>query len=374
MPRSMASESTGPIAVYGATGYTGRLVAAELVRRGANAVLVGRNAAKLEIVAEDLGGVATRVAPLDDPAALREALKPCAAVISCAGPFAEHGEPVLTAAIDSETHYLDTTGEQRYMRRVFEEFGARAKSTGVALLPAMGFDYAPGDMLTGVTAASMEPLDELVVAYAVSGFGASRGTLRSVLGALAGGDVEWRDGQLAPAPRTRMAGSFDFGEPIGRQRVIRLPAGEHLTVPRHVQTHSVRTVLTIATVLPFARLFAPAAPLLMPALGLLVRTPAKRAIELAIGRLPEGPSTEDRRRAQFTVVCETSVGAERQRGVLRGTDVYGLTARTTVEGALRCAAPGFEAAGALAPSQVFEPREFLAAVGLEPEVVPAPPE
>ena len=375
MPRSMASESIGPIAVYGATGYTGRLVAAEVVRRGAETVLVGRNAAKLEIVAEDLGGgVATRVAPLDDLAALREALDPCAVVISCAGPFSEHGEPVLTAAIDAGTHYLDTTGEQRYMRRVFDEFGARAQRAGVALLPAMGFDYVPGDMLAAVTAAPIEPVDELVVAYAVSGFGASRGTLRSVLGVLAGGDVEWRNGQLAPAPRTRSAGSFDFGEPLGRQRVIRLPAGEHLTVPRHVQTHRVRTLLTVATVLPLARLLGPATPMLMPAVGLLARTPAKRVIELAIGRLPEGPSVEDRRSARFTVVCEASAGTERRRRALSGTDVYGLTARATAEGALRCAAPGFEGAGALAPSQAFEPGEFLGAVGLEPEPAAVPAE
>jgi short subunit dehydrogenase-like uncharacterized protein len=367
----MGAESTGTIAVYGATGYTGRLVAAELIRRGADTVLVGRNAAKLEIVAEDLGGVATRVASLDDLAALRAALEPCAAVISCAGPFSEHGEPVLTAAIDTRTHYLDTTGEQGYMRRVFDEFGVRANRAGVALLPAMGFDYAPGDMLAAVTAAPIEPVDELVAAYAVSGFGASRGTLRSVLGVLAGGNVEWRDGQLVPGSRTRSAGSFDFGEPIGRQRVIRLPAGEHVTVPRHIRAHSVRTVLTIGTVLPFARLFAPAAPLLMPAVGLLARTPAKRAIEVAIGRLPEGPSTEDRRRTQFTVVCEASANSERRRGVIHGTDVYGLTARAIVEGALRCATPGFEGAGALAPSQAFEPSEFLAAVGLEPEAIPA---
>ena len=49
-------QQTGPIAVYGATGYTGRLVAAELRRRGAEFVLAGRNRAKLEILAEDLGG------------------------------------------------------------------------------------------------------------------------------------------------------------------------------------------------------------------------------------------------------------------------------------------------------------------------------
>jgi hypothetical protein len=74
------------------------------------------------------------------------------------------------------------------------------------------------------------------------------------------------------------------------------------------------------------------------------------------------------------LVSEASAGAERRRRVLRGTDVYGLTARTTVEGALRCAAPGFDAAGALAPSQAFDPADFLASVGLEPEVVPVPAE
>jgi short subunit dehydrogenase-like uncharacterized protein len=369
----MASESTGLIAVYGATGYTGRLVAAELLRRGAEAVLVGRNPAKLEIVAEDLGGgFETRVAPLDDAPAMREALEPCAAVISCAGPFAEHGEPVLTAALAAGTHYLDTTGEQRYMRRVFDELGTEGKGAGIAVVPAMGFDYAPGDLLAAVTAAPIEPLDELVVAYAVRGFGASRGTLRSALGVLAGGDVEWRDGQLAAASRTRSAGSFEFGEPIGRQRMIRYPAGEHLTVPRHVQTHRVRTLLTVATVLPFARLFAPVTPLLMPALGLLIRTPAKLAIEMVIGRLPEGPTPEDRRGARFTVVCEATAGAKRRRGVIHGADLYGMTARTAVEGALRCAAPGFDRAGALAPSQAFEPREFLSAVGLEPDVLAVP--
>ena len=54
---------------------------------GANFVLAGRNAAKLEIVAEEVGGARTASARLEDPAALRELLEPCAAVIACAGPF-----------------------------------------------------------------------------------------------------------------------------------------------------------------------------------------------------------------------------------------------------------------------------------------------
>src|SRR5215216_7706124 len=98
----MAEEpaQSGPIAVYGATGFTGRLVAAELRRRGAELVLGGRNRPKLEILAEDLGGDAgVRQASLNDPAALRDLLEPCAAVIACAGPFRLHGAPVLAAAV-----------------------------------------------------------------------------------------------------------------------------------------------------------------------------------------------------------------------------------------------------------------------------------
>src|SRR5215216_4882904 len=151
----MTAEATqaGPIAVYGATGFTGRLVAAELRRRGAQMVLSGRNPAKLEILAEEIGGgVETKAARLDDPATLRDLLGPCAAVISCAGPFRLHGEPVLAAAIETGTHYLDTTGEQPFMRTVFERYGDAAERAGVALVTAMGFDYVPGDMIASLTA------------------------------------------------------------------------------------------------------------------------------------------------------------------------------------------------------------------------------
>src|SRR5919201_582975 len=204
----------GPIAVYGATGYTGRLVAAELRRRGARMVLAGRNLAKLEIVAEDLGGdVEVGAASLDDPAALRDLREPWAAVIACAGPFRLHGEPVLAAAVDARTHYLDTTGEQPFMRLVFEDYGPRAEQAGGALVTAMGFDYAPGDMIAAPTAEAVGPLGEIVPAYAVRGFSATRGTLLSALGLMAGGDLEWRDGGQGPAPRGGGGGGWGVSPP-----------------------------------------------------------------------------------------------------------------------------------------------------------------
>jgi len=366
-----AAEQTGPVAVYGATGYTGRLVAAELRRRGAHLVLAGRNRAKLEILAEDLGGeLAVGAASLDDDQALRDVLEPCAAVIACAGPFQLHGEPVLRAAIETGTHYLDTTGEQPFMRTVFDEYGPRAERAGVALVTAMGFDYAPGDALAALTANGLEPLDEIVMAYAVRGFGPTRGTALSALGSLAGGDVEWRDGAIQPAPRAGGGGSWDFAEPIGRQRMLRYPAGEHITVPRHVRTGRVRTLLSASTVIPLP--FVPrVAPIVMIPMQLASRTPLRRGLAALIGRLPEGPSAESRRRSRFTIVCEARRGKAVRRGTIIGSDLYGLTARTTVEGALRMAAPGYGRTGALAPAQAFDPRELLdslAAWGVEYEL------
>src|SRR5690348_1634802 len=108
------------IAVYGATGYTGRLVAHELRRRGLTAILAGRNADKLDALVTEVGADwPTRVAAVDDPAALRAAFAGADAVINCAGPFTFFGAPVIEAAIDAGAHYCDTTGEQPYMQRVF---------------------------------------------------------------------------------------------------------------------------------------------------------------------------------------------------------------------------------------------------------------
>jgi short subunit dehydrogenase-like uncharacterized protein len=188
-----------PVCVYGATGYTGKLVAAELARRGAPMVLAGRSAEKLARVAELAraeGGevVDVRAAPIDDHAALVAAFAGCPAVINAAGPFVHTGEPVLRATLEAGAHYLDTTGEQPWMREVFERWDAPLRDAGVAALPAMGFDYVPGDLLCHLVGSQVAPCDELLVAYDVAGFGMTRGTMRSALEMLKGGDVTYADG------------------------------------------------------------------------------------------------------------------------------------------------------------------------------------
>ena len=353
---SKTKGSSGRIAVYGATGYTGRLVAAELASANADFVLAGRSSQKLDALASEVGGNPTvESVSLDDAKGLRALLEPCAAVIACAGPFSLHGEPVLRAAAEGGTHYLDTTGEQGFMKRVFDEFGPTAEKSGAALMTGMGFDYVPGDMIASLTTEGMGPVDEVALNYAVAGFGPSRGTARTALGQISGQDVQWLEGQYVPGDRSISRGKFDFGGDIGVQRMTRYPAGEHVTVPRHVETRTVRTALTASTTSPVAL----AAPVVMTGLSRALATPLGGLFNAAVNRLPEGPSEERRRRARFTIVCEARAGTRRRRGVIRGEDVYGMTARSIVAGALRCASPAFGKSGALAPSEAFDPARFL---------------
>jgi short subunit dehydrogenase-like uncharacterized protein len=355
----LLSRQTGPITVYGATGYTGRLVAAELAEAKAEFVLSGRSQEKLEALAQELEAeVPVKVATLDDEASLRTLLADSAAVIDCAGPFIRYGEPVLRAAVETQTHYLDTTGEQSYMRMAFERYGPGAARAGSAVIPAMGFDYVPGDMIASLTAAGLGELEELSIAYAWIGFRATRGTMLSTLEIIKGGSVEWRNMEWQPAPLSLSAGTFEFPEPFGSHPMIRYPSGEQVTVPRHVPTRNVRTMMNATMLAPSKPLARISRPLAGPA-GLALRTPIKRLADAAISRLPEGPSEKDRMRSRFMIVCDARRGEELRRGIVTGTDVYGLTAALAVKGAMIASSTGFSGSGALAPSQAFDPADFL---------------
>jgi hypothetical protein len=224
----------------------------------------------------------------------------------------------------------------------------------------MGFDYVPGDMLASLTARGMGELDEIALSYAWRGFQPSHGTARSALEVLSGEDVEWKNLKWEPATGSFSRGSFDFPEPTGRQRMIRYPSGEQITVPRHVATRNVRTTMNAGAFGP-PRMAAAVQQLGRP-MGLALRTPVKRLLYAGISRLPEGPSPEDRASMRFMIVCDAIRGEERSRGVISGRDVYGLTAAAIAKGALIAAGRGFSASGALAPSQAFDPEDFLGAL------------
>ena len=350
------------IAVYGATGYTGTLVAAELARRDVPMILAGRDALKLDAAAaaaRAAGGevVGVRAASVEDPQALIAALDGATTVINAAGPFVFTGAPVLRAAIAAGAHYVDTTGEQPWIRDTFDVFGADLDAAGVAAVAGMGFDYVPGDLLCNLVGRTTEPLRQLIVAYDVHGFDPTRGTMRSSLEMMKGGDVVYEDGRWVPAPTGITRASVVFPEPAGRQTVSRYPSGEQITVPRHVRTRRVVSLLSTRAVAPPG--MERAIPILTPAISAALRIdPLRERLSEKIGELPEGPAEDRRRAVAWTIVCFARGEDGREaRGLVRGPDIYGLTAITTVHGALLLAEGAVR--GAHAPATAFAPLEFL---------------
>src|SRR5215218_3514175 len=121
------------IVIFGATGFTGRLVAERLAALGASPVLAGRSERSLRELAEPLG-LEWRVADALRQNSVFALLETGDVLVSTVGPFAKWGEPAVRAAIAAKGIYIDSTGEPVFIRRVFEEFGPPAERAGAALL------------------------------------------------------------------------------------------------------------------------------------------------------------------------------------------------------------------------------------------------
>lgn len=348
------------VAVYGATGYTGKLVLDELVRNGASVVLGGRSRDKLEAMARQYGDVISiRPAPVDDPALLRKVFEDCQVAINCAGPFTQLGEPVVEACIATNTHYLDSTGEQGFIKRVFDRFGQTAEQRNVCVVPACGFDYAPGDCIARLAASECEPVADLVVAYAVRGFAPSRGTLRSALEIIKRPGLSYEDSawkSVRPGPARK---SFEFPLPVGRQTMLDLPGGEIVFAPTHTRVSRVRCLLTASTVALHPAL-SDFVSLARPALAYLLQTPVTSLAERAIDHLPEGPDPAQRESAEFTIVASARGEDDRTgRGIVRGRNPYSLTAVSLCYGAKQMAEEGYDRVGVLSPSAALGAETLL---------------
>ena len=280
-------------------------------------------------------------------------------MLSCAGPFTYYGAPVIEAALDAGASFCDTTGEQPYMQRVFEFCDGPARAAGRAVVPAVGFDIVPGDLIAAL-ACGTRAWDEVVIAYAVTGFGMSRGTMRSAAEMLTGEDIEYVDGAWVPAPRGLVRERFTYPAPLGDQPVTKFPGGELVTVPRHVDARTVRGRMTLGSYAPHPAV-ADAVPFAVPVIGALMATPLGGALDGLIDRLPEGPDDDARRASRFTIAVEARAGDDVARASVTGSDVYGLTAVIAVEMARELRDGSFE--GVLAPAQVVDPAGFLDLLG-----------
>ena len=148
------------LVLFGATGFTGRLVAdylaaaAKRERRSIHWAIAGRNEQKLEVISQQLDHVPVLVADAMDPAQCKGIAEKARAICTTVGPYGKYGAALVAACADAGTHYCDLTGEVNFMRAMIDAHHARATQTGAKIVHACGFDSIPSDL--GTWAAQQE--------------------------------------------------------------------------------------------------------------------------------------------------------------------------------------------------------------------------
>ena len=328
--------------VYGAYGYTGRLVVRYALEQGLHPVLAGRNREPLAAMARE-ANLEYRVFALDDPAAVRAGLAGCRAVAHCAGPFSRTALPMASACLESGTHYLDITGEIE----VFERLAAKDKQAcgaGVMLLPGSGFDVVPSDCLALHLKNSLPGATHLRLAF-VSNGRTSHGTATTVVENLHRGLVVRRNGVLTPVPSGWKRWTVDFGR--GPMRTVTIPWGDVSTAFYSTGIPNIEVYMAAPAA---ARAFTVAARYLGPVLGSgIVQRYLKRRIDAA----PSGPSDEMRARSYCLLYGEVEDGqGGRAEARLETPDGYTVTAHSVLA-ILRRVLAGDAPAGYQTPAKAY---------------------
>ena len=333
--------------IYGATGYTGKLVSKAAKLAGMKPLLAGRNEARLKAIAAQ-HAFEYQAISLDEPEALDAGLSQVDAVLNIAGPFSQTCAPMLDACLRTGTHYFDITGEID----VFEYCAAqdqKAKDAGIMVMPGTGFDVVPSDCLAAHMKARMPDAKQLVLG--ISGFaGMSRGTAKTGIESIGQGTRIRRDGRIVRA-RGPLQRAIDFGK--GPAESVAVSWGDVATA-----YHS--------TGIPNISVYFEANEQMkqMANMGGLMRWllslgPMQRMLKRRIEREPEGPDEETRQTARMVLYGEVSnEKGETLSSLLTTPEGYRLTSMSSLEIVARVLNDGGPA-GFQTPSSVFGPDFIL---------------
>ncbi|OYW42714.1 MAG: saccharopine dehydrogenase [Rhodobacterales bacterium 12-64-8] len=186
----MTADREFDVIVYGATGFTGRLVAEHMlathgVGRGVKWAMAGRSKSKLEGVRQEIGApadVPLIIADASNPASLDAMAQRAKVIITTVGPYQLYGEPMVAACVKAGTDYVDLCGEPAWMAAMIAKYDAPAKASGARIVFSCGFDSIPFDL--GVTFLQNEAIARLGVPVR-----RVRGRVRKMKGGFSGGTI-----------------------------------------------------------------------------------------------------------------------------------------------------------------------------------------
>ncbi|HEX3784140.1 MAG TPA: saccharopine dehydrogenase NADP-binding domain-containing protein [Pseudonocardiaceae bacterium] len=361
----------GRIVLLGATGFTGRLTAAQLVARGQRPLLVARNPDRLAPLAKELGGLDTARVDVTQPGALSSVLSRGDVLISTVGPFTKLGDAAVRAAIEAGAWYFDSCGEAPFIRRVFERYAEPAARAGTALVPGFGYDYVPGNLAGALALEAAPSAVRVDTGYFVTGGTPgpglmTPGTAASLVGCLLEPGFAFRDGALRDEPAGSRTHRFPL--PTGKSLAMSLGASEHFALPRgYPRLREVNVYLGwFGEATRLISLTARGFPLLarIPGVKPAFRRLSERLATTSIG--PD-PIAVDTIRSHVVALAYDEAGDQVAESHLRGPNGYPFTAALLAIVSDQVARTGLRARGALGPVEAFgltELRAFCARAGL----------
>lgn len=225
------------ILVFGATGFTGKLVVEQLSAAGNAVTAAARSADKLAALAEEFG-VETVVADVADPAPLAGAARAADVLVTTVGPYSKWGHVAADVALAAGIPYVDATGEPGWLRQLFlGDYAARSSDAGVAMIPAIGYDYVPGNLAGAIAleraGAAATRID---VGYFLHGKNPrttesfSKGTLESLKESSKAMQYAYRGGELVDVPKADRKIEFEFDGSV--KTAVSIGSTEHFALPR----------------------------------------------------------------------------------------------------------------------------------------------
>ena len=307
--------------LYGANGYTGKLIAKLAATYNLQPILAGRREAFIKPLADELQ-LPYRIIDLDNKTELENVLSSVKLVLHAAGPYAYTAKQMIEACLQTGVHYIDINGDIAVFEMLKKQ-DAAAKEKNIMVMPGVGFDVVPTDCLALQLKNKMPEATHLKLAFASIGGGLSHGTVITMADKIGEGGAVRENGKIVSKPLGQKGMWVDFG---GKKLfVMTIPWGD------------ISTAYT-TTGIPNIEVYTGIAPKVYRALKFqwafnwLLRTNFLRnIIRKKIKAKPAGPSDEQRQKSSSLVWGEVShTSGEKITACISCFDGYTLTAHSSL--------------------------------------------
>jgi short subunit dehydrogenase-like uncharacterized protein len=200
---------TNAFLLYGANGYTGRLILNLATAYGLQPILAGRNESAIRTLAQQ-HHLPFRIADVNNPEQLKEMLTGIPLVLHAAGPFKHTAFPMIEACLHTGTHYLDITGEIEVFEKA-RHYDKAAQEKGIMIMPGVGFDVVPTDCLSLFLKEELPDANYLQLAFTTLGGGVSHGTAVTMAEGLGEGGAVREEGRIVKKPLGHKGHWVNFG-------------------------------------------------------------------------------------------------------------------------------------------------------------------